>query len=353
MDDEQSGSTDTLGNNSLSITDLRTMYVAYAVLLYRLACTAFIIGMGGLIISTILKTRSLHNIHNILIGNLMVADIVTAIVYTFQTTGMTVSYIIGIQDPFRCDVLYFTLFPIIVIMYTFVMLSVEKFIAIKYALRYKAIVTHRRVYQAIATSWIGALLFRFTRLVYELIAGTEYDKSSQFGSCSIEQRSVLVTVFSTIIPLLFAFFMTIILDTYLSIKAYGIYKRVHEENGGRVQISNDKLNKTLQHLKPMITLLVTILGSLAISVISSSISALITALIAEDNSYQIYLKHVLSSNTGYLTMVVHQLVYSLYFKQIRRPLCRRFKRMTRSFKFTNSVSPSQARNGRSIRRAWM
>ena len=255
MEDELSGSTDTLSNNSV---DLQNVYVTYAVIVFRLTSTAFVIGMANMIISTILKTRSLHNIHNILIGNLMVADIVTAIAYTFQTTGMMISYIIGIQDPFRCDVLYFTLFPIIVIMYTFVMLSVEKFIAIKYALRYKAIVTHRRVYQAIATSWIVALLFRFMRLVYELIVGSEYDKLSQFGSCSIKQRSALITVFTAIIPLLFAFLITIILDTYLSIKAYQIYKRIHEENGERVQIFNAKLKKTLQHLKPMITLLVTI-----------------------------------------------------------------------------------------------
>ena len=353
MEDELSGSTDTLSNNSVGITDLQNVYVTFAVIVFRLASTMFIIGMANMIISTILQTRSLHNIHNILIGNLMVADIVTAIAYTFQTTGMMISYIIGIQDPFRCDVLYFTLFPIIIIMYTFVMLSVEKFIAIKYALRYKAIVTHRRVYQAIATSWIIALLFRFMRLAYELIVGSEYDKSPQFGSCSIKQRSALITVFTTIIPLLFAFLITIILDTYLSIKAYQIYKRIHEENGERVQIFNAKLKKTLQHLKPMITLLVTILGSLAISIISSIISASATMLMAENKSWQIYVRHVFLSNTGLLTLIVHQLVYSLYFKQIRQPLCRKFKRMARRFKLTNTVSPSQAHNVRSIRRAWM
>ena len=348
MEDELSGSADTLCNNSVGITDLQNVYVTYAIIVFRLASTVYIIGMANMIISTILQTRSLHNIHNILIVNLMVADIVTAIAYTFQTTGMMISYIIGTQDPFRCDVLYFTLFPIIVIMYTFVMLSVEKFIAIKYALRYKAIVTHRRVYQAIATSWIVALLFRFTRLVYELIVGSEYDKLSQFGFCSIKQRSALITVFTTIIPLLFAFLITIILDTYLSIKAYQIYKRIHEENGERVQIFNVKLKKTLQHLKPMITLLVTILGSLAISLISSIVSTSTTMLMAENKSWQIYVKHVFLSNTGLLTLIVHQLVYSLYFKQIRQPLCRRFKRMAQRFKLTNAVSPSQARNVRSV-----
>ena len=65
--------------------------------------------------------------------------------HAFHNTGMMLSYIIGIQDPFRCDVLHFFLFPIIVAMYTFIMIPVDKFIGIKCALRYKAIVTHRRV----------------------------------------------------------------------------------------------------------------------------------------------------------------------------------------------------------------
>ena len=152
MDDEQSGSTGAFSedNNGVSIP----VYVDYVNLLYRLACSTFTIGMSSLVISTILKTRSLHNVHNILIVNLMVADTIGIVLYAFPNIGMTVSYIIGVQDPFRCDVLHFSIFPIIVVMYTFVMLSVEKFIAIKYALRYKAIVTHHRVYQVIAAGWI-------------------------------------------------------------------------------------------------------------------------------------------------------------------------------------------------------
>ena len=150
MEDEQSGSTDKPTTDSLGISE----YVSYVFLVYRLASTMFVIGMATLVISTVLKTRALHNVHNILIVNLMVSDIVGVVIYTLQTTDMMLSHIIGIQDPFRCDVLYFSLFPLMVTMYTFVMLSVDKFIAIKFALRYKAIVTHRRAYQAIAAGWI-------------------------------------------------------------------------------------------------------------------------------------------------------------------------------------------------------
>ena len=141
-------------------------------------------------------------------------------------------------------------------MYTFVMLSVEKFIAIKFALRYKAIVTHRRVYKIIAAGWITIPLLKLTGLIYELIVSTEYDKFSRFGFCFIKQGSYLV-LFSTHFPIFLAFSITIILDAYLSIKAYQVYKRIQKENGEEKQMSKSKLNKILKQLKPMITLLVT------------------------------------------------------------------------------------------------
>ena len=86
MDDEQSGSTDTFSDDGIGIPE----YVNYVNLLYHLPVlpsTVFTIGMDSLIISTILNTRSFHNI---LIVNLMVADIVIIVVYTLQNVGRRV-----------------------------------------------------------------------------------------------------------------------------------------------------------------------------------------------------------------------------------------------------------------------
>ena len=85
------------------------------------------------------------------------------------------------------------------------MLSVEKFIAIKYALRYKAIVTHHRVYQAIAAGWIIAPLFEFTEFTYGLLAGNEYDKSSWFGICFPKQAFFVVDFSTLVFPIFLAF----------------------------------------------------------------------------------------------------------------------------------------------------
>ena len=280
----------------------------------------------------------------------MVADIVGVVIYAFQNTGMTLSYIIGIQDTFRCDVFRFFNFHVIVIMYTLVMLSVEKFIGIKYALRYKAIITHRRVYQVIAAGWTIGPLFKLTALVYDLIVGAEYDKPSRFGFCFAKQRSFLGIIFSPVLPIFLTFFITITLDVYLSIKAYQIYKRIERENEEQRQMSQDKLNGMLCQLKPIITLLVTILGNTTIAVIVSIIYASTSTV--EGPSF---LKHVILPNLPYLDLSLHTLVYGLYFKKIRQPLCRRLKRMVRSCKFNkqNSTSPGQAHIGRLVWRAWM
>ena len=174
----------------------------------------------------------------------MMADIVVIVLYAFHNIGMTVSYIIGIQDPFRCDGGRFSFFPIFVIMYTFIMLSVEKFIGIKYALRHKAIVIHRRAYQAIAAGWITALLHKFTGLIYDLTAGTEYDKLSQFDLCLHKQPSFLNILFTPTVPIFLAFFITITLEpTYplKHIKCIREFKRKMERKSKYLRTSSKKL----------------------------------------------------------------------------------------------------------------
>ena len=336
MDDEQSGSTFTFSGGDRGTPE----YITYVVIVYQLASTAFVIGMDGLIISTILKIRSLHNVHNVLIVNLLVSDIVGVTVYTFQATGMMISHIIGIQDPFRCDVYNFLMFPSILSMYALAMLSVEKFIGIKYALRYKAIVTHHRVCRAIAGVWIVVVFFRFIKLVYELIVGVEYDKFPWFGTCSIEQRYDLFNFITTVIPIFLACSVAIALDVYLSIKAYQLYKKIQGNNGEGLQTDKDR-NKRNQHLKPIITLVVTILGNMTITMIASIAYSLI--MMMEKTSYQMFARYVILPTTIHASTILHFLVYGLYFSKIRHSLCRRFKHMVRCCKFKrkmNSIMPS-------------
>ena len=125
---------------------------------------------------------------------------------------------------------------------------------------------HIRVYRVIATGWIIAVLLRLIRLIYELIVGVEYDKLSRYGWCSQKKILFIGLLFNGTIPMFLTFFITIMLDVYLSTKAYQVYKRTQKENKEDKQAPKDKLNKILRQLKLLITLLITILGSTTIEV---------------------------------------------------------------------------------------
>ena len=99
-----------------------------------------------------------------------------------------------------------------------------------------------------------------------------------------------------------------------------MYKRVQKKNGEDKQAFKNKLN---QQLKPMITLLVNILGSTSVAVIVV-ITYHYASMISEGPSV---LKHIILPNLPYLDMLLHPLVYGLYFRKVRQPLCRRLKRM--------------------------
>ena len=126
------------------------------------------------------------------------------------------------------------------------------------------------------------------------------------------------------------------LDVYLSIKAYQLYRKFQRNNGEGLQVQKEK-NKTIQHLKPIITLLITILGSMAIACI-----AYVSTLMMENTSYQMFAKNVMIPNCFHVSAVLHSMVYGLYFSEICRSLCRRFKCIVRCCKFKkkmNSILP--------------
>ena len=173
-------------------------------------------------------------------------------------------------------------------------------------------------------------------------------------STCFKKLSLIDILLNVTVPIFLAFFITIILDIYLSIKAYQVYKRIQKEEGEDRQ---DKLNKLLRQFKPLITLLVTILGSTTIAVIIAIVFIAIhfnDAPVTSDGPS--LFQQVIFPNVPYLDVSLHVVVYGLYFKKIRQPLCRRLKHMVRSFKFnkkTNSISPGQAWYGRSTQAAWM
>ena len=129
-------------------------WFGYLSLMFQMTMTAMILPMAGWVFVTIKATRSLHRPHNIFVANLMAVDIVVAIV----RTTLTVYRVTGL-DILNCNLAQFSLSPIVVLHFTYLMIAVDKMIAITMPYRHKKIMTPRVVSSLITTAWIVSLFY--------------------------------------------------------------------------------------------------------------------------------------------------------------------------------------------------
>ena len=158
----------------------------------------------------------------------------------------------------------------------------------------------------------------------------DFTKVAKFGVCRSNEEALFETSVSILLPIFLACFFTTILNIFLTIKAYQVYKQIQEESklSGGHNKSNEH-NKALKkkqttikkHLKPTITLLVVVLGT-------SSIGLLLPLFFIQAVFLTIYegvMRYVVVYNLGYFCFLFHPFVYGLYFKQVREPMMRLLK----------------------------
>ena len=95
--------------------------------------------------------------HNIFVANLMITDIILALVSCVVSSIMTVGHVIGrfgTGDFITCNVYKFLFHPVLVIHFTFLMISVDKTITIILPFKYRKIMTVHAVACIIAASWL-------------------------------------------------------------------------------------------------------------------------------------------------------------------------------------------------------
>ena len=307
-------------------------YLAYLSLGFKAISTVIIVLMAGWIIVAIKTTRSLHNIHNIYVAHLMATDAISALISLLLTGTMIIGYFTGMGDFIACNVFKFLLFPVIIINLTFLMISVDKVIAVTFPLRYREIMRPRVVFGIITTKWVMAIVL-FT---HNLFNPDGFTKVAKFGTCISNDGTLFETLTTYTLPIFLACFLTTILNIYLTIKAYQVHKRIQKESklsGGHSK-DNDKL-KTLKkkqatikkHLKPMTTLLVVVLGSSSIGVLFPLLF-IPTVFLESPAVYEGIVRYVVTPNVGFLSLLFHPFVYGLYFKQVREPMMRLLKRIT-------------------------
>ena len=335
MLDQESGNGS--GSNQLTTTtDGQNVYLpallAYLSLGYKIATTLIVVLMAGWVIITIRATRSLHKIHNIFVAHLMATDIVAVLISVFLTGTMMIGHFTGVGDFISCPVFRFLLFPITIIHFTFVTISVDKVIAITFPLRHREIMKPRVVFGIISIKWILAVGIS----IRNLFIPNGFTKVAQFGSCQSNDRGFLDTLITFVFPIFLACLLTVALNIYLTIKAYQIHKRIQEEtklsgghrrNNEQLKALKEKEATIKKHHKPMITLLVVVLGSTSIGLLFPLLFYP-TVFLESDTLYERVIRHVVGSNIGFTSLLLHPLVYGLYFKQVREPMMRLLKGIT-------------------------
>ena len=329
-------------------------YLSYLSLGFKVISTVIIVLMAGWVIITIRITRSLHKVHNIFVAYVMAIDAMYVSVLTLLSGAMTIGYFTGVGDFVSCNIrMFMTIYLGGIIFLTFLVMSLDKVIAITFPFKHHEFMKPRVV--------CGILVAKHLLLVAvhakHLFVPISFAKVTQFGTCILLSDSTTHEIMITVvIPIFLACLITIFLDVFLTIKAYQIRKRIQEESklsGGNSR-DNDQLKalkkkeaNIRKNLKPVITLLVVVMGN-AIFGLSLPIF-FIPPLLLDSSTILMYnniVGYLIMPNIGYVNILLHPFAYALYFKQVREPMMRLLKTITCSCKCKSAAVAPQPRSNR-------
>ena len=229
------------------------------------------------------------------------------------------------------------------------MISLDKVIAVTYPLRYRVIMKPWVVFGTITTIWVLALVI----FAHNLFNPNGFTKVAQFAACIPNDTTMLfITLVTHMLSAYLACLLTVVLDIYLTIKAYQIRKKIQEESqlsGGhsrdidQLKALKKKEATIKKHLKPMITLLVVVLGTSSIGLLFPLLY--IPAVYLESpRLYEEFMLYVVTPNIDCIPLLLHPLVYGLYFKQVREPMMRLLKGITCPCKQKSAAVAPEQRN---------
>ena len=324
-------------------------YLAYLSLAFKIISTVIIIPMAYWVILTIKTTKSLHKTHNVYVAYLMAIDVMIAFTSTILSGAMMIGYFTGLGDFIGCNIFVFMLYPTGIVFFTFLVMSIDKVIAITFPFKHREVMKPRVVFGIIVVKHILAILI----YIRTLFSSDGYTKVAQFGACTRNDSGLLENLIVFTLPMFSACLITVILDVYLTIRAYQIRKQIQaqsELSGGHSQ-DNDQV-KTLRkreadirkHLKPIITLMVVVMGNSFIGLLFPILFAS-AALLESPTVYESVIRYIITPNIGYITFLLHPFAYALYFKQVREPMMELLKGITCLCKCKSAaVAPLPQRN---------
>ena len=183
--------------------------------------------MAGWVFVTIKTTKSLHKPHNIFVANLMITDILLAVFGFLASGSLTISSLFEVEYLISCKEFLLPFLPAGLAGVLYVVLSVDKVIAIAFPFKYRKILTPRTACKIIIVSWILAVL----RCAFTIFFGNNYFiKVASYDICVLIKTSFISSIFTYYTPVVIALILTLILNVYLAMKAYQICKQIQKES---------------------------------------------------------------------------------------------------------------------------
>ena len=302
-------------------------YVPYLSLMFSLIATTVILLLSGWVVYTIKTTISLHKPYNIFVANLIVSDMIVAVLIFIIQCSMMISYQFGVKLFLSCYAYKFVVLgPLLVNSFSAVTLTSDRVVALIFPSMYNRMKTCHVVGAIISIAWLLAVL---PAVIYMIKFDTDgILDAPEHGTCVFEQNAYTIIAVYISLPMVVTSFLSIIIHVLQVEKKIDVEKRFYlsrTDNALMTELSSTKLEVKklnmlfLVILAPHLVLQLTYFGRLLFNSLA-------------------YQYVIASSVVPYALQFLHSLVFVLYFKQARQPVMKYFVRM----KTVNSVTPCTA-----------
>ena len=304
---------DGLGDNSSITIPLPLTYLK----LFGLTLGVPTVTVPALIVITIMvkirKKKNTNNINNILFANLLIADIVFALIHWSVGSTMIILYLCGLPS-INCEIAHtVTRVPVLASRLMFLPIAINRFISVMFPISFKHIVTLKRVVVMIVCLWLFVLLISFVSKANHFVL------VPSLGECAPRQTGPLIRLIA-VGSLITSFLIITTTSIYLRYKIiksnrffHCVKRSVAEE---QKSTKAGRLAEVLQEqLKP--TLSVFIAGGIdgAFSLLHGII--IIIALSFMPSTF-LYTKQFAIIPLQYCQSISHSLVYGFRVKDIRQ-----------------------------------
>ena len=312
MNSSNTSLNDGLGDDSSITIPLPLTYLK----LFGLTLGVPAVTVPALIVITIIvkiRKKNTNNINNILFANLLIADIVFALIHWSVGSIMIILYLCGLPS-INCEIAHMLArVPVLASRLMFLPIAINRFISVMFPFSFKRIVTLKRVVVMIICLWLFVLLISFVSRANDFVL------VPSLGECAPRQTGPLIRLVA-VGSLITSFLIITTTSIYLRYKIIKSNRFFHRYNRSAAEEQKStkagRLAEVLQEqLKP--TLSVFIAGGIdsAFSLLHGIIIIIALSFIP---STFLYTKQLAIIPLQYCQSISHSLVYGFRVKNIRQ-----------------------------------